>query len=321
MKPPLPRILSEVPCTLHAQLEIAKAIRTLIARDEDEPLRQHSNELAAIRGELEAIKRDFKKAAEECSVLVNAELRKYGHATRSLEEVDKAGFRSDQPRWPKASGEISGRWSGGAGEAPASPPKAPPVEIPRRPWAIGHNQGPPLDEPPPEIPSEEPPTKPEGWDFAKTAGKWLVRAGVRTAVRVAVEATIGGPVGDFLLALEAAYWLYEYVPAIHSSLDPPKTWEELQQNWGPGYERHHVVEQWGENDGIPRSKIDAPENVVPIPKMKHWDINGWLDRPNDDYRDAENQKMTPREYMRGKTWEERYSFGLYVLRKFEVLKR
>jgi len=31
----------------------------------------------------------------------------------------KAGFRQDQPRWPKESGEISGRWSGGAGTAPA----------------------------------------------------------------------------------------------------------------------------------------------------------------------------------------------------------
>ena len=27
----------------------------------------------------------------------------------------KAGFRADQPRWPKRSGEHSGRWSGGAG--------------------------------------------------------------------------------------------------------------------------------------------------------------------------------------------------------------
>src|SRR3972149_4331982 len=28
----------------------------------------------------------------------------------------KAGFRQDQPRWPKRSGRISGRWSGGAGD-------------------------------------------------------------------------------------------------------------------------------------------------------------------------------------------------------------
>jgi hypothetical protein len=38
MKPPLPRILSDVPRTLHVQLEIGKAIRTLTSQDEDERL-------------------------------------------------------------------------------------------------------------------------------------------------------------------------------------------------------------------------------------------------------------------------------------------
>jgi len=38
MKPPLPHILSAVPRTLHVQLEIAKAIRTLTLQDEDERL-------------------------------------------------------------------------------------------------------------------------------------------------------------------------------------------------------------------------------------------------------------------------------------------
>jgi hypothetical protein len=38
MKPPLPRILSAVPCTLHVQLEIAKAIRALTSQEGDERL-------------------------------------------------------------------------------------------------------------------------------------------------------------------------------------------------------------------------------------------------------------------------------------------
>jgi len=38
----------------------------------------------------------------------------------------KAGFRFDQPRWPKGSGEDSGRWSGGVGtQAPNTGPVAP----------------------------------------------------------------------------------------------------------------------------------------------------------------------------------------------------
>ena len=39
----------------------------------------------------------------------------------------KAGFRRDQPRWPKASGREEGRWSGGAGtEVPSNEPSANP---------------------------------------------------------------------------------------------------------------------------------------------------------------------------------------------------
>jgi hypothetical protein len=42
MKPPLPRILSDVPRTLHVQLEIAKAISTLTSQHEDERLRRRN---------------------------------------------------------------------------------------------------------------------------------------------------------------------------------------------------------------------------------------------------------------------------------------
>jgi hypothetical protein len=38
MKPPLPRILTDVPRTLHAQLEVAKAIRTLSAHSDNQSI-------------------------------------------------------------------------------------------------------------------------------------------------------------------------------------------------------------------------------------------------------------------------------------------
>jgi hypothetical protein len=319
MKPPLPRIQTGIPRTLHVQLEIANAMRALFGADQDELLRERRAEVVTLRRDLEALRQDTHKAFAEAAVLAKTELRKYFAARKVLAEVDKAGFRPDQPRWPEGSGEISGRWSGGAGESSPLPPKPPPEELPPRSW-IGHNQGPPLDDPP-EIPSEEalPPER-EDWRFAKDAANWLLRAGVRTAIRVGLEATIGGPVGDFLLAMEAAYWLHRYLPAIRSYLDPPKTWEELQQNRGPGYDEHHVVEQWSENDGIPRSLIDSPDNKVPIPKMKHWQMNGWLDEPNDEFKDADDKTISPRQWTRGKSWEERYQFGLDVLKRFGVLK-
>jgi hypothetical protein len=75
MKPPLPRTLSAAPQTLHVQLEIAKAIRTLAGPGEDELLRQRRAEIAAIRHDLEALSRDIRKAGEEWLVLAKAELR------------------------------------------------------------------------------------------------------------------------------------------------------------------------------------------------------------------------------------------------------
>ena len=74
MKPPLPRIESAVPRTLHAQLEIAKAVRTLTAPNGDDPQRQRGVEIAAIGQDLEALAREIPRAFKEASALVKAEL-------------------------------------------------------------------------------------------------------------------------------------------------------------------------------------------------------------------------------------------------------
>ena len=121
-------------------------------------------------------------------------------AANLRKKLDKAGV-SPRPAacWPKGSSvaKIGGRWSGGAGEAPALPPKPPPEELPPRSWTIGHNQGPSLDQPP-EIPSEEElPPDHEDWRFAKDAAKLAAKSRREDChIRIALEATIGGPVGD-----------------------------------------------------------------------------------------------------------------------------
>jgi hypothetical protein len=202
----------------------------------------------------------------------------------------------------------------GAQDAANEPPKP----------GIGHNQGPPL-EPAPEVPEVGPKynTSPF-WDFTKASVRWLARAGwkplLRVGIRVGVEGTVGGPVGDFLLAVEAAYWAYKAYPYIKSYFDPPKTLEELRQNEKPGYDDHHIVERWSKKDGIPESQIESPDNIVPIPTLKHWQINSWLGRPNSAYKNDQGEVISPREYMKGKSWKERYEFGLKVLRDFGVLK-
>jgi hypothetical protein len=99
VKPPLPRILSAVPPTLHARLEIAKAIRTLAGPDEDELLRQRRSEIVAIRRDLEALTRDIRKLGEEWLALAKAELR-----------VALKKYSADQPRVP-AGNPDGGQWT------------------------------------------------------------------------------------------------------------------------------------------------------------------------------------------------------------------
>jgi hypothetical protein len=83
-----------------------------------------------------------------------------------------------------------------------------------------------------------------------------------------------------------------------------------------GYDIHHIVEKASaKEDGYPVSQIDGPENLVRIPRMKHWEINGWYATKNKDFGD-----MSPREYLRGKSWEEKNSVGLKALIDAGVLK-
>ena len=130
----------------------------------------------------------------------------------------------------------------------------------------------------PIIPRQRPAAARERNDVAREIARWLVKN--------------QGHV------VEGANWLFEYEPAVQAYLDPPKSLEELQQAvLAPkkGYDIHHIVEQTSaEQDRFPRSMIDAPDNLVHIPKFKHWEINGWYGRLNDSYGG-----LSPREYLRG----------------------
>jgi len=103
MTPPRSRILTAVPQTWQVHLEIAKAIRTLAAQEEKD------------RARLDKTVAESQNYGESAAEIVR----------EILQDLRKAGYRPDQPRWPAGSGDISGRWSGGAGEGPPAPPKAP----------------------------------------------------------------------------------------------------------------------------------------------------------------------------------------------------
>jgi hypothetical protein len=102
MKPPLPRIETAVPRLPHVQLEIAKAIRTLLGPNEDELARQRRTEITAIRRDFEALARDLPKAFEEAAEAAKAEIR-----------VVLRKYSPDQPRVP-AGNRDGGQWTSGS---------------------------------------------------------------------------------------------------------------------------------------------------------------------------------------------------------------
>jgi hypothetical protein len=98
MKPPLPRIQSAVPQTLHVQLEIAKAIRSLMGPDADALARQRHGEIAALRRDMELLRSDVESIGANVLALAKADLglvRKYS---------------PDQPRVPKGNPD-GGEWT------------------------------------------------------------------------------------------------------------------------------------------------------------------------------------------------------------------
>jgi hypothetical protein len=158
----------------------------------------------------------------------------------------------------------------------------------------------PTDDPP-EIPKERPANSAD-----RTAAQKLAARLLGPAVSVAELAKLGA-------------WFIAYAPQIISYYDPPKLLEELQQavsTRAPGYDIHHIVEQSSaEEDGFTRDVIDSPNNLVRIPRIKHWEINAWYQTANRDFGG-----LTPREYLSGRNWEIRRSVGLEALTKAGVLK-
>jgi hypothetical protein len=200
-------------------------------------------------------------------------------------------YSPSQPRVPAGSPE-GGQWThggGGGGAEPASDAESVLTEE-------GRSAG--EGDKPPEIPKERPATAQERTRAVKTIAR--------------------SPMGRVGLILEAASWVKEYAPVIWSYFDSPRSLEELQSNVGdpaPGYDIHHIVEQTSaEQDGFPRSQIDAPENLARVPRLRHWEINAWYQRANPTF-----DYQSPREYLRGRTWDERYAVGLGALREFGVL--
>jgi hypothetical protein len=163
-----------------------------------------------------------------------------------------------------------------------------------------------IRDPVPEIPLTRPATSAERTDFLASAADWLKRH--------------PGLAGDIYSgAINAVSWLRDYHDVIQASRDAPKSLEELQQAVNepkPGYDIHHIVEQTpAERFGFTRSEIDHPENLVRIPRLQHYQINGWYGTASHEF-----DRLSPRAYLEDKDWDERYRVGLQALKRFKVLK-
>ena len=308
MHPWPPRRLTAVPQHWPVRLEILKAAYTPMAEIEQEKeLRKRAEVAEAQRRESE-LQRSCDEAVEALRA-VEVLLRKYG-------------FNPDEPRVPVGHRE-GGQWTdedwtsvsnASHGVLPDAGPdntwtRGPQYAANEPPPGIGHNQGRPLDEPP-EIPPKLPSKNRLINAFLKTAAYWLV-IGISRSPKVR----------RFLAGLQATQWLVDndLLPYITSYSDPPKSWEELQQNaLSPrrGYDIHHPVEQQAAEDaGFPEDIVDGPGNRLSVPTLKHWQITSWYMTGNKDFGG-----VSPRTYLRDKDWDERLRVGKMALIRFGVLK-
>jgi hypothetical protein len=164
----------------------------------------------------------------------------------------------------------------------------------------------PVRDPAPKIPPDRPETSAERTSYLRSAANWLARnAGLAGAVYTGV--------------MNNVEWLRDYHDVVQASRDAPKSLEELQQAVNdpkPGYDIHHIVEQTAaERFGFTRSDIENPENLVRIPRLRHYQITGWYMQESEKF-----DGLSPRAYLQDKDWAERYRVGLEALKEFKVLK-
>lgn len=204
------------------------------------------------------------------------------------------------PGWPK--GAPNGR---GGKFRPKTPDDAPP--------GIGHNNGPPLE---PQIQGR---LEYDGDGRMSSILSQIIKAGIRRLVALGIVAA------DFLspevmipasILAELGTAAYPFVKAYFDAAQSLKALQEAAKSPARGYDIHHIVERATANpDGSERALINGSDNLVRIPTLKHWQLNSWYETENQDFSD-----MTPRQYLKGKSWDERRRVGLNGLRAVGVLQ-
>lgn len=161
---------------------------------------------------------------------------------------------------------------------------------------------------PPRIPTKRPDTREERMRFAREVVAWVKVVGRYTPI-----------VSIYFEALDQAQHIAWLTQAAKSANDPPETLEVLQQRAAlptqAGYHTHHVVEQHDDNVALfGDAKLQHSENKVRIPILRHIDITSWYNTQNPEFGG-----LSPRDYLRGKEWDEQRRVGIRVLQRAGVL--
>jgi len=213
----------------------------------------------------------------------------------------KAGFDPDQPR------DELGQWTdadGGELDGEASDNDLGDLDLTD--LSDARRRGPSL--PPIETLSNIPATQPNTQQDRNSIAQQVAR-NARLASEYLSE-----------VATSASHWLNEKYWEIRSFQDAPKSLGELHdgvfQADKRGYDVHHIVEQTqARKDNYSDSVINRADNLVLIPRYRHWQINSWFETPDKNF-----DGLTPREYLKGKSWDEKRHIGLRALRDVGVLK-
>lgn len=250
----------------------------------------------------------------------------------------KGGFDPNQPRVP-AGNPSGGQWTDGGGQilsdanpdnfwkpgaqlAQAKKPKESgklkkPGEPPKLKLPLpvkSKRSGRPLG-PAPEIPRIPPPTSRQRTGLLNGIVRFIGGA-ARARNRILLEL--------FHEALRETPWLHDKFPILQSGLEGPKSLDELREavlRPKPGYDIHHIVEQTPARKAeFPEHMINGAENLVRIGGLRHWEINAWYSRPNERFV-IDGKPVSPRDYLRDKSWDERMQVGLDAMRKHKVLKK
>jgi hypothetical protein len=127
-----------------------------------------------------------------------------------------------------------------------------------------------------------------------------------------VKASVQNLVG---YASDAEEWEEIIADEDFHSFDKPEQFKKFYERlYDPEREWHHIVER---SANFPEWLRHNTVNVVKIPRAKHWEISRFYSTANDDWPYL---GLSPREWLRGKSWEEHFEHGIDILKKFRALK-